>query len=113
LASFARGGPIEPLNYLTPTHSPFKWDFPILDFKVLNNRQVPLFLTEVVLDIAESLIDPAPLLTIKKDTQQRNAGNLVLINEGGCDLTDLTISFHYCLDKSQPLQTPSRRSSTH
>src|ERR1700691_5276334 len=94
LASFARVGPIEPLNYLTPTHSPFKWDFPILDFKVLNNRQVPLFLTEVVLDIAESLIDPAPLLTIKKDTQQRNAGNLVLINEGGCDLTDLTISFH-------------------
>ncbi len=44
-------------------------------------------------DIAESRIDSIPLFTIKKDTQQRNAGNLQLMNEG-CDLTDLTFSFH-------------------
>ena len=73
---------------------PFKWNFPILDFKVLNSQQAPLFLTEVVLDIAESRIDPTPLLAIKKDTQQRNAGDLLLINEGGCNISDLTISFH-------------------
>jgi len=92
-ARFARGGPIEPLNYLTPTWCAFKWDFPILDFKVLNQRSNPLFLTEVVLDVAESRIDAQPLFAIKKDTRQRNAGVLHLMNEG-CDLADLKLSFH-------------------
>lgn len=90
---FARGGPIEPLNYLTPTWCAFKWDFPILDFKILNKRTDPLFLTEVVLDVAESRIDAQPLFAIKKDTQQRSAGVLQLMNEG-CDLADLKLSFH-------------------
>jgi hypothetical protein len=94
LASFNGGGPIAPLDYLSPTWCAFKWDFPILDFKVLNNQQAPLFLIEVVLDIEESRADPAPLLTIKRDTQQRHAGDLLLINEGWCDLTDLTVAFH-------------------
>ena len=53
----------------------------------------PLFLTEVVFEVEESRTDHAPLLTIKRDTQQRNAGNLLLVNEGWCDLTDLTLSF--------------------
>jgi CHAT domain-containing protein len=91
---FTRGGPIEPLDYLTPTWCAFKWDFPILDFKILNNLTNPLFLTEVVLEVAESRIDSEPLFAIKKDTQQRNAGILQLINEDGCNLTDLTVSFH-------------------
>lgn len=94
LSLFNSGGPIAPLNYLSPTWCAFKWDFPILDFKLLNNQQDPLFLTEVVLDIEESSTDRAPLLTIKKDTQQRFAGDLLLVNEGPGDLTDLTISFH-------------------
>jgi hypothetical protein len=93
LSSFDGGGPIAPLNYLSPTWCAFKWDFPILDFKVLNNQKSPLFLTEVVFDIEESRIDQSPLLTIKKDTQQRHAGDLLLVNEGSCDLIDLTISF--------------------
>ena len=88
----ARGGPIEPLNYLTPTWCAFKWDFPILDFKILNKRSDPL-LTEVILDVAESRADAEPLFAIKKDTQQRNAGVLQLMNEG-CDLADLELSFH-------------------
>jgi len=95
LALFKQGGPIGPLEYvMSPTYCPFKWDFPILDFKVLNNRQSPLFLSEIVFDIQESRPDPTPLLTIKRDAQQRFAGELHLINEGWTNLTDLNISFH-------------------
>jgi hypothetical protein len=92
--SFSEGGPIAPLNYITPTFCPFKWDFPILDFKILNNRTGPLFLTEVIFDVEESRADLAPLFAIRKDTQQSFAGELRLTNEGWCDLTDLRVSFH-------------------
>ena len=67
---------------------------PILDFKLLNNGTTSLFLTEVVFDIEESHADPAPLLAIREDTHLVLARHLQLINEGWCDLTDLTIAFH-------------------
>lgn len=92
---FKRGGPVGPLEYvMSPTYCPFKWDFPTLDFKVVNDRSRPLFLTEIQFDIEESRADETPLFAIKKDTQQRFAGELHLINEGWCDLTDLKIAFH-------------------
>lgn len=95
ISVFQQGGPIGPLEYvMSPTYCPFKWDFPILDFKVLNNRQHPIFLTEIVFDVEESRVDLSPLLAIKKDTQQRHAGELDLVNEGWSTLTDLNISFH-------------------
>jgi hypothetical protein len=64
-ARFARGGPIEPLNYLTPTWCAFKWDFPILDFKILNRQAHPLFLTEVILEVAQSRTNADPLFAVK------------------------------------------------
>jgi hypothetical protein len=94
LTLFGTGGPITPMSYLSPTWCPFKWDFPILDFKILNNGAATLFLTEVVFDIEESLPDLAPFLAIRRDTQQAFAGNLLLVNEGWCDLTNVTVSFH-------------------
>jgi hypothetical protein len=91
LTLFRNGGPIVPLEYVM-SPCPFKWDFPSLDIKVLNNQSTALFLNEVVLDVIESRPDLAPLFAIKKDTQQRHPGELHLVNEG-CDLTDLNISF--------------------
>ncbi|SIO54463.1 CHAT domain-containing protein [Paraburkholderia phenazinium] len=91
---FHAGGPIAQLSYLSPTFCPFQWDFPTLDFKVLNNSPKTLFLTEVIFDIVESRPDYQPLFTVKRDVQQRYAGELLLVNEGWCDLVDLTISFN-------------------
>jgi hypothetical protein len=102
VALFNAGGPIAPMNYISPSWCPFKWDFPTLDFKVLNTRRTPLFLTQVEFSIDESRTDLNPLLTIKKDTQQRNAGALLLVNEGWCDLADLTVSFHLLPGKVEP-----------
>jgi hypothetical protein len=93
-ATFKAGGPITPLNYISPTSCAFRWDFPILDFKLVNNRQTTLFLNEAVFDIEESRPERTPFFAIKRDTQQRQAGDLLLINEGWCDLIDLVISFH-------------------
>jgi len=90
---FNSGGPLSPMSYLSPTRCPFRWDFPTLDFKVLNNQKNPLFLNEVIFDVDESRSDPSPLLVIQRDVQQRHAGHLLLVNEGWCDLVDMTISF--------------------
>ena len=94
VAVFNAGGPISPMSYLSPTRCPFRWDFPTLDFKVLNEQESALFLTEVVFDIDESRPDPSPLFAIQRDVQQRYAGNLLIRNEGWCDLADMTISFN-------------------
>ncbi|MBV8104745.1 MAG: hypothetical protein JO223_08990 [Hyphomicrobiales bacterium] len=88
------GGPIGPLRYISSKWCPFWWDFPTLDFKILNNSQKTLFLTEVILDIDESRPDLRPLFAIKRDIQQSCAGDLLLVNEGWCDLLDINISFN-------------------
>ena len=88
------GGPIGPMSYLSPTMCPFRWDFPALDFKMLNRGQRTIFLTEIILDVDESRSDCRPLLVIKRDVQQRFAGDLLLVNEGWCDLVDIRISFN-------------------
>jgi len=79
---------------MSPTLCPFQWDFPTLDFKILNNDTSTLFLTEIVLDVEASRSDYRPLFAIKRDVHQSNAGNFVLVNEGYCDLVDMTISFN-------------------
>jgi len=93
LNSFRGGGPITPINYITTTGCPFFWDFPVLDFKFVNNSKETLFLSEIVFDVEESCPDRRPFFTIREDTQRRQAGTLVLINEGWCNLCDLVISF--------------------
>jgi hypothetical protein len=112
LAVFNAGGPISPRSYLSPTRCPFRWDFPTLDFKVLNDRTNALFLTEVVFDIDQSRPDPSPLLVIQRDVLQRHAGSLLIVNEGWCDLVCMTISFNLLPGEiSVPdFQTPYRHS---
>ena len=100
--AFDAGEPIRPLAHMTPTYCSFWWKFPILDFKVLNNRPETLYLTEVVFDVEESRLDPAPFFTIRRDQQQRHAGSLLLVNEGGCDIADLTITFHLVPGEIEP-----------
>jgi hypothetical protein len=89
---FETGGPIAPLNYMTLC--PFKWDFPVLDLKVLNRKQESIFLTEVILEVEQSYPLSTPLFAIRRDSLQGFAGELHLVNEGWCDVADMTIAFH-------------------
>ena len=93
--AFNAGGPIAPLKYIpSPTRCAFRWSFPSLDFKLVNNGRSTVFLSEVLFDVEESRPDRTPLFSIVEDSQRRHAGLLRLINEGWCDLADLTFSFH-------------------
>jgi hypothetical protein len=94
ISVFNSGGPISPMSYLSPTWCPFRWDFPTLDFKILNNQQSTLFLTEIVFEIEESRTDLAPLFVIRRDVLQSRAGSLLIVNEGWSDLIDVNILFN-------------------
>ena len=87
------GGPIGPLNYYTGRLAPFCWDFPQLDFKVLNNSPNTIYLTELILDVEESVLDPFPILTIKADVYGNCVGHFLLFNEGWLDLQDVTVRY--------------------
>jgi len=87
------GGPIEALNYYTGKVAPFCWDFPQLDFKVLNNSPNTIYLTELILDVEESILDPFPIIAIKADVLGRYVGHFLLFNEGWCDLQDVTVRY--------------------
>jgi hypothetical protein len=89
LSRFEAGGPIEPLNYMGRT--PFDWDFPKLDFKVLNNSPNTIYLTELILDVEESVLDPISIIAIKGD--DNGFGSFLLTNEGWSDLHDITVRY--------------------
>lgn len=92
--TFEQGGPISPLNYITPSYCGFRWDFPVLDLKFLNSRSETLFLTEVIFEVDESTLDQSAFFAIQQDTQQSLAGCLILRNEGHSELTNLSLAFH-------------------
>jgi hypothetical protein len=94
IASFNSGGPITQLDYITPSYCPFGWDFPQIDFKILNREKKPFYLSEVVFDVQQSRPDVNLLFAIKRDQQRSNAGLFNLVNEGDADIRGLSIDFH-------------------
>jgi hypothetical protein len=93
LNKVASGGPIEPLRYITATYCPFDWDFPALDFKLLNRTSKPFFLTEALFEIRESCLDPTPVVAVKEDVQQSFAGAFWLVNEGATKLDQVLVRY--------------------
>jgi hypothetical protein len=67
-------------------------------------------LTEVVFDIDESKADLTPLLVIRKDTLQSQAGKLLITNESWCEIPDIRISFNLLPGElsSPPFEPPYR-----
>lgn len=55
------GGPVRPLDYY---HTPFDFEFPTLDFKVINNSGKTIFFTKAIVSVAKSKPDPFPILVM-------------------------------------------------
>jgi hypothetical protein len=79
LSLLARGGPIAALSY---SDSPFRWQFPKLSVKVVNNTDRTLLLSEAIIDVKRSAIDRDPVLVIPYSY------DLVLVNEGWGNVND-------------------------
>ena len=99
LDTFNRGGPIDPIAY---NYVPFTWDFPNLDFKVVNNGHRTIFLTEVCFDIETSRADPTPILVVAQDLYGTNAGHFGISNEGWGSVRNLRAYFHLTPARDSP-----------
>jgi hypothetical protein len=93
LDKMAVGGPIEPLQYMTPTLCPFDWRLPVLDFTLLNLTQVTFLLSEAVFEVEESRLDPTPVIVVREDSQRSIACRFRLMNEGPTLLEDAVVRY--------------------
>jgi len=87
----ADGGPIDPTRF---TWVPFSWNFPKLDFKLVNNSKETVLFSDVIFEISESRLDPAPVLVVEPDVFQSNALHFRLFNEGWGPAAGLKARFH-------------------
>jgi hypothetical protein len=81
------------VRYINAAYSPFDWEFPALDFKLLNRTGATFLLAEAVFEVEESRTDTTPIIAIKADIQQAFAGFFWLHNESATDLENLIIRY--------------------
>jgi hypothetical protein len=97
------GGPTEPIGF---TWTPFKWDFPSLDIKVVNNTDKTILIDGALIEVERSQLEPEPILLIKPDTYRSNSLHFPIFNEGWSAANEVKIAFN--LD---PLKGSSQRFS--
>jgi hypothetical protein len=62
LTQLKEGGPIGPIGYW---YTPFEFQFPTLDFKIVNNSDKTVYFTKAIFTISKSQSDPFPILLIR------------------------------------------------
>jgi len=82
----ARGGPVSGMNYLG---SPFRWRYPELSVKVVNNSVQNMVLSQAIITILSSRIErePVPLF------EDMSVNRLVIRDEGWGPMADPVVSF--------------------
>jgi hypothetical protein len=95
------GGPIPPVRF---TWTPFKFAFPTLDIKVVNNTGETIFIEEAQISVEHSELDPEPVLLVLLDPDRLNARHVRILNEGWGAASNVRISFH--LDPWKPDSKP-------
>jgi hypothetical protein len=71
-------------------NSPFEWQFPNLDIKIVNNGKETIFITEAVLEVERSTVDPWPVLVLR----DRPVNGFYIRNEGWGSVHDCTIRYN-------------------
>jgi len=81
-----RGGPVSGMNYLG---SPFKWRYPELSVKVVNNSGQNMLLSQAVVTIVSSKIEMQPILLV----EDMSVNELVIRNEGWTEVVNPMLEF--------------------
>lgn len=89
-----------PMTQISYIWEPFAWEFPNLDIKVLNNTNNTLYLTDIVVEVASSKLDPSPILYIKQPAFSSNKRHLALYNDGWGPLKNVSIQINSSPNKN-------------
>ena len=108
LEDLSKGGPIYGIEY---TWTPFRWQFPNLDFKVVNNSSKIVCLTEAIFSVAASAVDPTPIPVIP--LKRTNSMNFSIKNEGWGAMEDATLDLNlFPTDHGEDFDTPYKHHLT-
>lgn len=91
LMQLKNGGPIKAIGF---QYVPFRWEYPVLDFKLANNGKNTVILTGVQFDVKESRIDPTPIIVIDGNVWGNNARHIKIVNDGWGKIRNLKLHFN-------------------
>ncbi|HLO89006.1 MAG TPA: CHAT domain-containing protein [Nostocaceae cyanobacterium] len=92
LAKLANGDPISEIKVTTGEPPFFSWQFPNLDIRLVNNSNKTIYITDIILEVEKSLVDPSPVVIIPENRQ--NLLRFELINEGWGEIKDASLQFN-------------------
>jgi len=91
LTKLDSGIPITDLGMVLNIPPYFRWQFPNLDLRIVNNSNKTIYITDVFIDVENSILDPYPVLVIPGE--QPNALHFLLVNDGWGDVQDAVVRF--------------------
>lgn len=93
LDKFNSGEPITQISYLW---EPFNWHLPSFDFKLVNNTNDTLYVTEVLFKNITSTVDPSPVLIMPTSGCYANARHILVKNDGWGKIKNLKMRLSAC-----------------
>lgn len=69
----------------------FKWRFPNLDLRAVNNTNKTIYITDIVLEVEKSVVDPSVVLVIPEEPS--NLLHFELVNEGWGEVQNGLVKF--------------------
>jgi tetratricopeptide (TPR) repeat protein len=100
LENLHNGNPIADLGMILNIPPYFKWQFPNLDLRLVNNSNKTVYITDIFIDIEESILDPYPVLVIPGE--EPNALHVLLVNDGWGDVLNAIVRFNL-IPKGYPI----------
>lgn len=70
----------------------FKWQFPNLDLRLVNNTNKTIYITDIFLEVEKSVLDPYPVLIIS--TEETNQLHFLLVNDGWGEVKNALVRFN-------------------
>lgn len=92
LTKLKNGMPITDLGMVLVIPPFFKWQFPNLDLRIVNNSEKTIYITDIFMEVEKSYLDPYPVLVLPGE--EPNALHFWLINDGWGEVQDAVARFN-------------------
>jgi predicted alpha/beta hydrolase family esterase/tetratricopeptide (TPR) repeat protein len=92
LTKLQNGSPIADLGMVLDIPPYFRWQFPNLDLRIVNNSNKTIYVTDIFIEVEKSALDPYPVLVIPGE--EPNALHVRLINDGWGEVQNAVVKFN-------------------
>ena len=86
----------EPITQISYLWEPFNWHLPSFDFKLVNNTNDILYVTEILFKNINSAVDTSPILIMPTSGCHANARHILVKNDGWGKIKNLRMRLSAC-----------------